>query len=154
MANVPVTPLFLINLGVSSIIGGGLILYSLRGNWRSRLYLFFFSVAIMPLGISWCIASDRHMPEASFNMIVNELDLLPEKTMFVTSAEYMPAVAWSNKHMFISDAANGLPESHGNPVCVIMTVDNENWSKLPKPDKDMICNGFRAALYHGNTDNN
>lgn len=57
-ASLPITRLFLINLGITSIIGGGIILYSLRGNWRSRLYLYFFSVAILPLAISWCFTGD------------------------------------------------------------------------------------------------
>ena len=61
--SLPITRLFLINLGVTSVLGGGLVLYSLRGNWRSRLYLYFFSVAILPLAISWCFTGDARIQD-------------------------------------------------------------------------------------------
>ncbi len=61
--SLPITRLFLINLGVTSVLGGGIVLYSLRGNWRSRLYLYFFSVAILPLAISWCFTGDARLQD-------------------------------------------------------------------------------------------
>ena len=89
----PFTRLFLVNLGISSLIGGGVLLYSLHGNWRSRLYLFFFSIAILPLGISWCIKPQKYLPEAAFREFVNEFDMIPEKCEFFTDGKFAPALS-------------------------------------------------------------
>ena len=65
----PITRLFLINLGITSLLGGGILLYSLRGNWRSRLYLYFFSIAILPLAISWCFNSEAKIQDPNLRRI-------------------------------------------------------------------------------------
>ena len=42
---------------------------SMRGNWRSRLYLYFFSIAILPLAISWCFNSEAKIQDPSLRRI-------------------------------------------------------------------------------------
>ena len=90
----PLKPVVLLSLGVSSLLGGGALLYSLRGNWRSRLYLFFFSVAILPLGFSWGIKNNVYMPETEFRMFITQLDIIPEKSLFFAEEEDIPALQW------------------------------------------------------------
>ena len=119
----PFTRLFLLNLGISSVIGGGVLLYSLHGNWRSRLYLFFFSIAILPLGISWCIKPQRFMPEATFRTFIREFDIIPEKCEFFTSGEFVPALSWCvNKEVQTVDCLCPVIETadSGRTVYIIL----------------------------------
>ena len=93
-ALLPVKPVILLSLGVVSLLGGGTLLYSLHGNWRSRLYLFFFSVAILPLGFSWGIKGNTFMPESEFRMFIEALDIIPEKSLFYADENNIPALQW------------------------------------------------------------
>ena len=143
----PVSELFLINLAVPSLIGGGVILYSLRGNWRSRLYLFFFSVAILPLGISWCLDTCGHMPEATFRDLVSQMDIIAGKSVFITRSEFSPAVAWSTGgKIIVMDKDNELC-CEKDVVCVILKNDDPAWRDLPRPERISSKGEFTCALF-------
>lgn len=123
----PFTRLFLLNLGISSIIGGGVLLYSLHGNWRSRLYLFFFSIAILPLGISWCIKPQRFMPEATFRTFIREFDMIPEKCEFFTSGEFVPALSWCvNKEVQTADCLCPVIETADSGRTVYLILEKSD----------------------------
>lgn len=150
----PITRLFLINLGVSSLIGGTVLLYSLRGNWRSRLYLFFFSVAILPLGISWCFSSDSRMPEAIFKKFIRQMDILTDESTFITSKDFTPALSWCTENRNVIAIADGQ-ELHccGSEVCyVLLKNDDPAWQNLPKPEKIIIIEQFSCARFSGHRD--
>lgn len=143
----PLTRLFLINLGVSSIIGGGVILYSLRGNWRSRLYLFFFSIAILPLAISWCFSADKKMPGNDLRIIVRECGITASSTV-VTRKEFYQAVAWYCQWQQPVKLLEGdtIP---GNKGCFIILQKNDPaWQKTPDEcQKSFVCGEFRCDMH-------
>lgn len=147
----PISELFLLNLGITSIIGGGVVLYSLRGTWRSRLYLFFFSVAILPLGISWCFESDSRMPEATFRNLIGKMDVVMNKSVFMTSSEFYPAVSWStdggNVITLDSEQVKMLC-SQGKSLCVILKSDDPAWWNLPRPAKTVTEGEFSCAVFY------
>lgn len=87
-------PVILLAFGVVSLIGGGALLYSLRGTWRSRLYLFFFSIAILPLGFSWCFNSSKIMPGKEFKSLVSSCNIAPGKSDLYARQEHIPALRW------------------------------------------------------------
>jgi 4-amino-4-deoxy-L-arabinose transferase len=147
----PISELFLLNLGIASIIGGGVVLYSLRGTWRSRLYLFFFSISILPLGISWCFESSSRMPEATFRKLIGAMDVVMNKSVFVTSSEFYPAVSWSvDGGSVVSMDKRELEKIHapGKSVCVILRSDDPAWKELPAPAKIVAEGEFSCAVFY------
>ncbi|MBE6356010.1 MAG: phospholipid carrier-dependent glycosyltransferase [Lentisphaerae bacterium] len=141
---VPFTNLFLINLGVTSIIGGGLLLYSLHGNWRSRLYLYFFSVAILPLAISWCIAPHRIMPEKWLNSALKECRDHAPDAVLLTDRELYAAIHWNTGDP-VALIDNGTPDQ--GKYCVILYSRDEKWSALPRPEKSVTAGEFTCAVF-------
>ena len=141
---VPFSRLFLINLGITSIIGGGLLLYSLHGNWRSRLYLYFFSVAILPLAISWCIAPHPVMPGKMLRQAVRESRNFAPAAKFHTSEKLYSAVSW-----YTGEKAGVIgkdqPEKGG--YWVILNTRDEKWRTLPRPVKSISQGDFTCALF-------
>jgi hypothetical protein len=143
----PVTNLFLINLGISSIIGGGVILYSLRGNWRSRLYLFFFSIAILPLAISWCFSADVNMPGNDLHDIIRKSGITDSCTV-ITRKEFIPAVSWYCRWQQPVKAFDGDVVSCEKCSFVILTENDPAWLKTPEKCKNSIlCGIFRGDLH-------
>lgn len=143
----PVTNLFLINLGVSSIIGGGVILYSLRGNWRSRLYLFFFSVAILPLAISWCFSANVKMPGNDLHTIIRKGGITDSCTV-ITRKEFIPAVSWYCRWQQPVKALEGDVVTYETCSFVILPENDPAWLKTPEKCKNSIlCGVFRGDLH-------
>ena len=142
---VPLTNLFLINLGITSIIGGGLLLYSLNGNWRSRLYLYFFSVAILPLAISWCIAPHPRMPEKLLRPIIRESISAAPDAVILTDSELYPAIRWCTRKTV--NIINCDADINLHNCCVILSDDSSLWQKLPRPEKRIANNGFTGAVF-------
>ncbi|MBE6378428.1 MAG: phospholipid carrier-dependent glycosyltransferase [Lentisphaerae bacterium] len=139
-AQLPFKPVILLSLGVVSLLGGGTLLYSRRGNWRSRLYLFFFSVAILPLGFSWSIKENTFMPEAEFRMFIEVLDIIPEKSTFYTGEKYVPVLQWctGEKVNSISCVSDIPSEAGSKPVYVIVENDSVLIKKFPAANKQII----------------
>lgn len=59
---VPVTELFYPVMGTVLIIAGAVMIYSTVGNWRGRLYLFFFSIGVVLLFLPWFFRDSNWMP--------------------------------------------------------------------------------------------
>ncbi len=142
-AILPLKPVVLLSLGVASLLGGGALLYSLRGNWRSRLYLFFFSIAILPLGFSWGIKNDYYMPEKEFKLFITELDIIPEKSIFFAKKEDIPALQWctGEKINFIDCGCDLLMmlESNDKPAYLIVEKDSPLLEKLQIKSENITC---------------
>lgn len=146
----PVTPMALIILGVTSIIGGGVILYSRRGNWRSRLYLFFFSLAILPLGVSWCITGGRRLPEHALRSFIDGNHIRHEPgSVILTGRRLGSAVSWCAAGCDVR-ILDGTAAAKGSGIrYVILECDDPAWKDLPKPDR-LSCNGpFTCAVFAG-----
>ena len=144
----PFKPVVLLVFGVTSLLGGGALLYSLRGNWRSRLYLFFFSVAILPLGFSWCFKSTPFMPEKEFNYLIADYDIIPEKSAFFTREEYIPALQWCTGSE-VQDVTSMQPDSPvEKPAYIILKKDDPLWQKFPgKKESGILRGDFIAAEF-------
>ena len=172
---VPVNPLILITAGITFAISGGLMLYSLHGNWRSRIYLFFFGLMLLPLGISWNITSYRQMPEATLKSFFNEHEINLKKACIVTSYRFSHAAAWVSGRQDIkllnlsefeygNEAAkrNGEPQVQitddelikaiKNPardydIIIIMKENDKRFNRYPMPPKRTVRNGMECAVY-------
>lgn len=172
---VPVNPLILITAGITFAISGGLMLYSLHGNWRSRIYLFFFGLMLLPLGISWNITSFRQMPEATLKSFFNEHEINLKKACIVTSYRFSHAAAWVSGRQDIkllnlsefeygNEAAkrNGEPQVQitdnelikaiKNPardydIIIIMKENDKRFNRYPMPPKRAVRNGMECAVY-------
>ncbi|MBQ9803959.1 MAG: phospholipid carrier-dependent glycosyltransferase [Lentisphaeria bacterium] len=172
---VPVNPLILITAGITFAISGGLMLYSLHGNWRSRIYLFFFGLMLLPLGISWNITSYRQMPEATLKSFFNEHEINLKKACIVTSYRFSHATAWVSGRQDIkllnlsefeygNEAAkrNGEPQVQitddelikaiKNPardydIIIIMKENDKRFNRYPMPPKRTVRNGMECAVY-------
>lgn len=172
---VPVNPLILITAGITFAISGGLMLYSLHGNWRSRIYLFFFGLMLLPLGISWNITSFRQMPEATLKSFFNEHEINLKKACIVTSYRFSHAAAWVSGRQDIkllnlsefeygNEAAkrNGEPQVQitdnelikaiKNPardydIIIILKENDKRFNRYPMPPKRAVRNGMECAVY-------
>jgi 4-amino-4-deoxy-L-arabinose transferase-like glycosyltransferase len=137
MEKLPLSSLSLIVFGVSALLGGGALLYSFRGNWRSRLYLYFFSIALLPLGISWCVTSNYQIPEKNIRHLMDNSDVIVDKCEFFTTEELVAAVKWcGGKSVNIVDCACPLLEiaDSGKTVCLIVEENHpslQNFEKFP-----------------------
>ena len=172
---IPVDPLILITAGAAMTISGGLMLYSLHGNWRIRLYMFFFGLILLPLGISWCLTSNRQMPADTLNAVFNENDINVKKACFVTSYRFSHATAWVSGRSDIkvlnlseleygNEAAkrNGEPQVKieknelikeiNNPqrdrqIVIIMKENSKGFEAYPSPDQCVRRNGIECYIY-------
>ncbi len=151
--------LVLFTLGIAAAVGGTLILYSLRGNWRSRLYLFFFGIALLPLSISWSVKSNLRMPEAVIASVIAENELKPQKMLIVSSRDLAPAVAWTTKNdqvKIISDEkccdTVVLPDElkeimkKKTPLMLVLYSTDKIWSQLPDNQNIRTVEGISFLL--------
>jgi hypothetical protein len=125
---------------VVSLLGGGTLLYSLRGNWRSRLYLFFFSVAILPLGFSWGIRENSVMPESEFRMFIEVLDIIPEKSLFYADEDNIPALQWctGEKINAIECGCEIVSTAPDKPTYIIVEKNSAFLKKISVPEKRIL----------------
>ena len=137
--------LVLVTLGIAAAVGGILILYSLRGNWRSRLYLFFFGISLLPLSISWCVKPNSRMPEQIIASVIAENDLKPQKMLIVSSHRLAPAVAWTAKNdqvkiisdekccdrVILPEELKEIMKKNGTPVMLVLYSADKMWSQFP-----------------------
>lgn len=91
----PVSEFFCPVIGFVSICSGGFMLYSLTGNWRGRLYLFFFGLGLLPLCCNWLIVDNASMPEAWYKEVEKEFDTDSDHTVIYTSCAGKYVTAWS-----------------------------------------------------------
>ena len=136
----PFKPVILLSFGVVSLLGGGTLLYSLRGNWRSRLYLFFFSVAILPLGFSWGIRENYFMPESEFKMFIEVLDIIPEKSLFYADEYNIPALQWctGEKINVIECGCEIVSTAPDKPTYIIVEKNSAFLKKISVPEKRIL----------------
>lgn len=92
----PLSPLFYPVMGTVLIFAGALMLYSLIGNWRSRLYLFFFGIGLVMLFLPWFFKGNPHMPGEALSEMKNRYISLqnPEINILVERADLANATAW------------------------------------------------------------
>ena len=81
IAKVPLTALFYPVMGSVLIFAGIMMIYSITGNWRGRLYLFFFSIGLVWLFMPWFFKVNPMMPGEALRQ-------LKENNPAVKSAEY------------------------------------------------------------------
>ena len=60
--HLPLTTLFFPVMGTVLIFAGAVMIYSIVGNWRSRLYLFFFGIGLVMLFLPWFFKGGQWMP--------------------------------------------------------------------------------------------
>ncbi|MBR7131698.1 MAG: glycosyltransferase family 39 protein [Lentisphaeria bacterium] len=147
----PLDQVVLLVWGVTALIGGSVLLYSKGGSWRSRLYLFFFTVAILPLGFSWCLRPCAIMPEETVTSLIEETCIIPAKSVIYTDAELLPLVSWcADKNIVIRDIgefnAKDLTDKD-NTVCIIKTSEDPAWMTLPVADCLKTRGIFTCAVY-------
>jgi 4-amino-4-deoxy-L-arabinose transferase len=175
LENIPVNPLILIISGVTAIICGTLLFYSLHGNWRIRLYLFFFGLMLLPLGVSWCLTSSRQFPEKNLEFFFEKHDIDPEKDCLVTSYRFSHATAWTagtsdikllnlSEFKYGNDAAvrNGEPQVKisddqlikdiKNPardykIMIVLKKNDNRFNRYPIPRERSFRNGMECAVY-------
>ena len=174
---VPVTPTVLITGGVATLCGGLVLIYSLRGNWRGRLYMFFFGLALLPLAGSWSITANQKMPEATINGFFRELEINPKHTLVVTNGGNSQVVAWcsrkSNVRLFSLGElkyGNEAAIAHGETpakidmkdlkrhladpkrteaVAVILKDEDSRWRDLPQAPASRTERGMSCRYYPG-----
>lgn len=101
------------------------MLYSLLGNWRIRMYLFFFGLALLPLGISWCIpAVPPLMPEKFIEKFASDNAVIPAQTIVVSDAALRDAAAWTLKNSTVAEAENAAdlindPQRTKAVLCIV-----------------------------------
>lgn len=132
------------------------MLYSLRGTWRSRMYLFFFGLALLPLGVSWCIPpSTPLMPENFIREFVSTHNLLPGNTIIIADDAMRDAAAWSLQTSNVNSPENAAklindPRRQSPVLCIITP---ETAKTLPPADRSDAgnkiwqLNGFECILY-------
>lgn len=165
--NIPLSFTVLITGGAAAILCGVLMLYSLRGNWRGRLYLFFFGAALLPLGAAWCITPAKWMPEPALRIFIENFQLTPSKTEFITVKELAPALAWSTKKTDIKivNCAFPLCRETGNtghitdlsgyitrskrqyPAALILPQDHALLKTVPQPAQKSSAWGLVCLIY-------
>ncbi|MBE6362912.1 MAG: phospholipid carrier-dependent glycosyltransferase [Lentisphaerae bacterium] len=92
----PISPLFYPVMGTVLIFAGAAMIYSAIGNWRGRLYLFFFGIGLVMLFLPWFFNGNAHMPgEALQEIKTRYIDRLnPEVTVIVERDDLANAAAW------------------------------------------------------------
>ena len=154
------------------------MLYSLHGNWRVRLYIFFFGLMLLPLGISWCITSNRQMPKDTLEALFSKHEINTNKACFVTSYRFSHATAWVSKRSNIKvinlselEYGNEAAKRNGeeqvkiekdallkeikNPLRdrqIVIIVKENDFGKIfknfPKPHNLTVLNGIECAVYN------
>ena len=81
-------------MAVVCLTSGALMFYSLRGNWRGRMYLFFISIALLPVFGSWCVADNAAMPQRPLKKLQRELDFGGKQTVIYAVPQLYDAAAW------------------------------------------------------------
>ncbi len=152
----PFPETILLTGGFAAFFCGALMLYSLRGTWRSRMYLFFFGLALLPLGVSWCIPpSTPLMPENFIREFVSTHNLLPGNTIIIADDAMRDAAAWSLQTSNVNSPENAAklindPRRQSPVLCIITP---ETAKTLPPADcsdagnKIWQLNGFECILY-------
>ena len=101
----PLSGLFFPVMGTVLLFAGAVMLYSLIGNWRSRLYLFFFSIGLVMLFLPWFFKGNPHMPGEALSEMKNRYISLqnPEINILVERDDLANAAAWEfDRHNILS----------------------------------------------------
>ena len=147
----PFTQTVLLPLGVASLLGGSVLLYSMRGNWRSRLYLYFFTIAILPLGISWCFRPNYAMPETMIRCFIEQKEMQAENAIIYTSAELAPAIDWCSENgteiLDICFFDQKDLTNNNKTVYVILGTDDHFWEAYPQYQQMIKSGSLSCARY-------
>ena len=90
---IPVTPLFYPVMGGVLIFAGAVMLYSVTGNWRGRLYLFFFGIGLIMLFIPWFFRTSPLMPGEALQKVREKIMRYPTETTIIAARNPRIAVA-------------------------------------------------------------
>ena len=174
---IPLSPTVLITGGVATFCGGMVLIYSLRGNWRGRMYMFFFGLALLPLAVSWSITPNQKMPEAIIDNFFREMEINPKHTLMVTNGGNSHVVAWCSRKSDVKllslgelKYGNKAAIDHGEPpaeikieslkqhladpkrtetVAIILKADDDRWEKLPTTPITRTDRGMSCRCYPG-----
>ena len=106
IAELPLTKLFYPVMGTVLIFAGAMMIYSIIGNWRGRLYLFFFSIGLVMLFLPWFYKGNPMMPgEALRQLKENHPELKSAEYTIVTGKPAIAdAAAWEFQRSDIRSA--------------------------------------------------
>ena len=106
IAELPLTGLFYPVMGSVLLFAGAMMIYSIIGNWRGRLYLYFFSIGLVLLFMPWFFKSNPMMPgEALRQLKENHPELKSaEYTIVANTPEVADAAAWEFQRSDIRSA--------------------------------------------------
>lgn len=92
----PLSGLFFPVMGTVLLFAGAVMLYSLIGNWRSRLYLFFFGIGLVMLFLPWFFKGNGWMPGDALQEIRERyiVKLNPEFCVAGERDDLADAAAW------------------------------------------------------------
>ena len=101
----PLSQLFYPVMGTVLIFAGAAMIYSVIGNWRGRLYLFFFSIGLVMLFLPWFFKGNPHMPGEALQEIKSRYIIRhnTEACILVERDDLANAAAWEfDRHNILS----------------------------------------------------
>ena len=110
------------------------MIYSIVGNWRSRLYLFFFGIGLVMLFLPWFFKGNCWMPEKALQEIRIRYTLpaqLKEFPVVVPNNNLADAAAWEFEQHNIPSAGDATTFT---PVYSIEFADSGTSSALFQMD--------------------
>ena len=128
------------------------MLYSLTGNWRGRLYLFFFGLGLLPLCCNWLIEDNSYMPEAWYQEVEKEFNTDPDCTVIYTTCANKYVTAWSLREFktvsFKDKSAllNAL-KSPDRKIAAAVVLPIEEADGMPAAEKVLTGGGLKAFYY-------
>ena len=118
----PLSPLFFPVIGTVLIFAGAAMIYSAIGNWRGRLYLFFFGIGLVMLFLPWFFKGNPRMPGEALQEINKRyiVQQTPQIGIVAAHKNLADAAAWEFDR---SDITFNIP---GNkvPVYLIKFADS------------------------------
>jgi len=175
LAKLPVSNLFYPVMGCVAVFAGGLMLYSTMGNWRGRLYLFFFGVGLLMFSFNWFFVGSKKFPEVMFREVVKQFNINSERTLIYTTGRHMHTIAWickrtdfkviepgENRYGCEAAEKNGeesilvpladLNKSLKDParardIVVIMHEKHGKWKNLPASNQQLTMYQTTAKFY-------
>lgn len=121
----PVTLLFYPVMGIVLIFAGAVMIYSVTGNWRGRLYLFFFGIGLVLLFIPWFFRVNYAMPQAALKQIDEQLMRYPEKSLLLAETpELANAAAWEFENSSVATLAEYRAGKVKRPAGKIVIIED------------------------------
>ncbi len=99
----PMTRRFYPVMGSVLIFAGAVMIYSVTGNWRGRLYLFFFGIGLVLLFVPWFFRLSFWMPQTALAKLNEQIMRSPEKSIILAETpELADAAAWEFENSSIA----------------------------------------------------